>query len=409
MYIENHLSGDDMQRAHDNSPKPPPPKLLAGSYLSLLEAINIFTQESVHQVTTTLLNLSAREQAILGLYYRSIGFCRSVIELKSVVHQQRLTSAERSVIELYVDMELIHRNAILNGVEKFEAFTGVQKLKAARRMDTFFIENPDLDSVPSRATVHREFIQNNVSNIETTVEQLWGKGAKPVHWSGLDLVNRSKKLDKDIEYLVIKDYDRSNFAVHTGVAGILNLSPLNFEAMCAFALNIIGDCLLAELHILGKELKLADAIPNYTTILEELDKVQVYAFADKTLQALGSLSGTRQSSASDAGPRTGGAAWCSPAEDRQCCTRAGTCRSRYRSDRFQCRQGCRRAPQGSRRSVSVRRPSISSSQFHDWERRHRTQGWSGLGSIDALLRTRIRRGLLERRECARAGVGAVST
>ena len=74
VYIANDLSDDDMQRAHDVSPKPPPPTLLAGSYLALLEAVNIFTQESVHKLTTTLLNLSAREQAILGLSYRSIGF-----------------------------------------------------------------------------------------------------------------------------------------------------------------------------------------------------------------------------------------------------------------------------------------------------------------------------------------------
>lgn len=287
MYIANDLSDDDMQRAHDVSPKPPPPTLLAGSYLALLEAVNIFTQESVHTLTTTLLSLADREQAILGLYYRSIGFCRTAIELKSVIHQQTLTSAERSVIELYVDMELIHRNAIPNGIEKFKAFTDVQKLKAARRMEVFFAENPDLDSQPSKASAHREFIKNNATRIETAVEQLWGKGAKPVDWSGLDLVNRSRKLDTNIEYLVIKDYDRRNFAVHTGLAGVLNLSPANFEAMCAFALNVIGDCLLAELHILGSELKLEAAIPNYATILEELDRVQVFAFADKTLQALG--------------------------------------------------------------------------------------------------------------------------
>jgi hypothetical protein len=71
------------------------------------------------------------------------------------------------------------------------------------------------------------------------------------------------------------------------VAGILNLSKEHFEGLCAFALNVIGDCILAELHILGKELKLAQAINNYEDALAELDRVQVYAFADKTLQALG--------------------------------------------------------------------------------------------------------------------------
>jgi hypothetical protein len=44
---------------------------------------------------------------ILGLYCRSVGFCRAASELQSVVHQQSLTSAERSVIELYVDMKLV--------------------------------------------------------------------------------------------------------------------------------------------------------------------------------------------------------------------------------------------------------------------------------------------------------------
>ena len=39
-----------------------------------------------------------------AVYYRSIGFCRTAIRLKSAIHQQTLTSAERSAIELYVDL-----------------------------------------------------------------------------------------------------------------------------------------------------------------------------------------------------------------------------------------------------------------------------------------------------------------
>jgi len=292
MYIENYLTDDDMQRAHDKSPKPPPATLLASSYLCLLEAIDIFTQESVNRITSALIGLTPRETVVLGLYYRSIGFCRSAIELKSAIHQQSLTSAERSVIELYADMELIHRDTIPHGVDKFLLFIDWQKLRAARRMDKFFADNPDLDTKPSHATAHREFMKRETSRIEQEMERLWGKTkrgdlVKPEHWSGLNLHERAAKLDKTIELLVMKDYDRRNFSVHTGLTGVVNLSKENFEAMCAFALNLIGDCVLAELHILGKELKLASAIKNYDEILEELDRVQVYAFADKTLQSLG--------------------------------------------------------------------------------------------------------------------------
>ena len=162
-------------------------------------------------------------------------------------------------------MELIHRDVIENAIEKFDAFTDVQKLKAARRIDQFFAANPGLDQNPSRATAHRAFIKNNANRIEAAVEKLWGVDKKgklntPEHWSGQNLIDRSKPLGKDVAYLVVKDYDRRNFAIHTGVAGILNIGKENFEALCAFALNVIGDCMLAELHVLGKELKLVGAI-----------------------------------------------------------------------------------------------------------------------------------------------------
>jgi hypothetical protein len=292
VFVQDNLTEAHMQRAHDNSPNPPPPTLLAGSYLALLEAIDIFTQESVNPVAQGLLNATNREKIILGLYYRSLGFCRTAIELKSVAHQQSLTSAERSVIELRVDMELIHRNLVANGVEKFVAFTDYQKLRAARRIDEFFTRNPGLDTNPSHATPHRQFIQNNTARIEADVERFWGRNAqgrlnKPEHWSGQNLIDRSATLADEIRLMVIKDYDRRNFAVHTGLAGVFNLTRENFEAMCAIALEIIGKCMVAELHILGDELRLVQAIPNYTQSLDLVDTIQVYAFCDKVLQSLG--------------------------------------------------------------------------------------------------------------------------
>jgi hypothetical protein len=38
MYFDNHLTDDDLQRAHDISPNPPPAMPMAGSFCSLLEA-----------------------------------------------------------------------------------------------------------------------------------------------------------------------------------------------------------------------------------------------------------------------------------------------------------------------------------------------------------------------------------
>lgn len=93
------------------------------------------------------------------------------------------------------------------------------------------------------------------------------------------------KLDKDIEYMVMKDYDRRNFYLHTGLTGIFNLNVHNFEQLRMFALTLIGECMLKELAILGNELKLSQALPGYDDALATIEKVQTFAFADKVLQA----------------------------------------------------------------------------------------------------------------------------
>ena len=58
--------------------------------------------------------------------------------------QQSITSAERSVLELYVDMELLHRDSIEHSVTKVLTFVDFQKLKAAKRVDRFYREHPAL-------------------------------------------------------------------------------------------------------------------------------------------------------------------------------------------------------------------------------------------------------------------------
>lgn len=57
---------------------------------------------------------------------RAIGHV--VPRLNSLVHQQTVTSAERSVIELWLDIKLLHQNVLTDGPERLFAFGGYQKL-----------------------------------------------------------------------------------------------------------------------------------------------------------------------------------------------------------------------------------------------------------------------------------------
>ena len=52
MYFVNNLTDDDFQRVHDTCSNPPPAMLMAESFAALLEAIDIYTYEAVHPVTS---------------------------------------------------------------------------------------------------------------------------------------------------------------------------------------------------------------------------------------------------------------------------------------------------------------------------------------------------------------------
>ena len=119
------------------------PAITAGTAVTLLEAIDLFTQEYVIPITTDR-QTADRDKVIVGLFYRSLGFVKSAIALTSVVHQQSITSAERSVLELYIDIELLHRKVIEHDVTKILTFVDWQKLKAARRVDSLYAKYPDL-------------------------------------------------------------------------------------------------------------------------------------------------------------------------------------------------------------------------------------------------------------------------
>src|SRR5262245_61145467 len=198
MKIINNLSNDDMLRSMQI---PHTPTLLAGAFLCLVEACDHFATETVNPLLQSLKGMDQRRTAFAGLHYRIQGFCKTVTLLKSAAHQQSITSAERTVLELYVDMELLHQNVFKDGLDRFITFIDAQKLKAARRVVKFFVENPTLDATPSYAEPHHGFIKGWEALTEAKAEILWGKtkAGKPVlpeHWTQLNLPDRAAKLGK---------------------------------------------------------------------------------------------------------------------------------------------------------------------------------------------------------------------
>lgn len=282
MLFENHLTAEDMERAAKLELTPP---VLAGAYMSQLNAIEAFWADIVHPFVHHRDSWPPRQLAVATLSDRAIGHGRVVPRLNSLVYQQTVTSAERSVIELWLDIRLLHQNVIADGAQRLFAFGEYQKLLSAKRTDRFFLEYPELDESPSAALPHRGFIAKEGARIDAQTQKLWAK--PPDHWSGMKLKERAKAVGPEAQLKVAHGYDMRNFASHTGVAGVLNVPSSTFELIYNQSVANIADCTMDILKVLGVELDVSKTVAEYDYIVEYFSDLHSFCLCDALLRGAG--------------------------------------------------------------------------------------------------------------------------
>ena len=153
------------------------------------------------------------------MFWRLHCLTLSALKLSEPTDFQSRSAASRSAIEIYSDIELVHRNLPADAVARFHAFSDTQRLRAARNIVRFLNDNSDLDQQPSPYDPQREFIGKHEARIDKQTAALWGvqKNGAPVnpdHWTGRDLKARAASLGKDFEWLVHEGYDHRNWLIH---------------------------------------------------------------------------------------------------------------------------------------------------------------------------------------------------
>lgn len=288
MRFENLLTNEDIERAAKLTVTP---QIMTGAAMSQLNAIEAFWTDIIHPYIHQHETLPFRQLAMASLGDRLIGHARVVPKLNSLVYQQTATAAERSVIELWLDIQLLHRNVFADGVERLFAFAEYQKLQSAKRTVRFFAEHPHLDESPSAALPHQAYITANAARIDARTFELWGtpgkKPPRPEHWSAMNVPDRAKAVTPEAQLLVLHGYDMRNFAVHAGVAGIMNVPATAQELVFVQSVANVAKCLLEALRIMGTELEIPHGVEAYNGIVDYLDDLMAYAVSDAVLRLQG--------------------------------------------------------------------------------------------------------------------------
>ena len=292
MQITHTLTKQDVERATKITNEP---KFVAEAHQQSMRSIDHYIGSFVMPQMQGTVRKSTMEIAIFGLYYRLLAFMKTALVLSHPWNFQTLSGMSRSVIEIYIDMELIHREKIPDAVHRFNTHADALKLRAARRMTDFYSKHPELPCDQASLEVHKSFISENAAAIDDASKGLWGWNQKfqranvPDHWGGWEfsLPKRAKELGVTFEQLVTDQYDMRNFHIHSGVAGTSFQNTETMTATCALAYPVINTCLLGATRIIGDVLRLHRVVQNFFVSLRNLEELAGYILADVKLQMRG--------------------------------------------------------------------------------------------------------------------------
>jgi hypothetical protein len=226
------------------------------------------------------------------LHLRSANLLASICRLDGTPHFQSIAAAARALFEVSLDMALLNNDSTSESVQRLEAFTRVERFRAAEKLVKFYVSHvppPDL-SLTTRQAVVADQVER--AAIEQFRDQFWSTQKKRGRWPQQcsafpNVAERAKHVGPAWEERYVRHYAGLSWHVHGGFVGVEELSKDSFDIMASDAHRLAVDTGLESYRTLGRELLISRAMPEWAERLEFLDRVIAQELVDQRLQAAG--------------------------------------------------------------------------------------------------------------------------
>ena len=238
-------------------------------------ALRDFVDSKVAPVLYAQVQTSPFEEALVGLYFRMILWCRSLALLDEPDHFQAVRAGARAAFELHLDIHLLDQDPA--GAEKMFAFTKVWKYRSAQKLMNFVAARTlPLDHPAFR---HQRTLVSDPGKLleyDELMRQHWPQQAArettPQNWAGKTIDALAREGGPEFELRYREEYGLASQFVHSGIVTIDNMSREALVIAYARGRLLFQESLLKATSIVAGSLHLFDAIPNLKTSLDELEK-----------------------------------------------------------------------------------------------------------------------------------------
>lgn len=238
-----------------------------------------------------LLTLNNKERAVVGTYYRMYLWMRSLADLKSVVHFQAAAAGARTTFELLLDMKLVAVDETGQSVERFHAFSEIEKYRVAKKHVEFCEANPTTKKYGF--SQRQKYVQasGREQRVLRTVVRLWGTNRKgkpnwPKHWTGKDIPGRLRGLPLEYREFYHWLYPVLSWYIHAGSTAYVGFSTEGLEAALGISHSVAQEMFHEASLICATETKLITAAEWLRESFDELKGAPLRGLTPKQVKIL---------------------------------------------------------------------------------------------------------------------------
>lgn len=249
---------------------------IINAYFDVMMNCYDFAKTEIMPIISNTKTLTHRESAFIGLYSRLYLNLKTLVKLNHNSHFQAHAILTRTILEILVDIEMLSRDKTDTSINRFHAYTEIQKYKSAINI---------INDSKSNVKIKRYFVLIKVSQLkkfarrpkkeeemEALIKTNWAlnlkEGLRLKHWSGQpNLKDRMKSISPKYHCAYLELYPMLSWYTHSGSAGYTGKKVDFFS-------GIIGTCSKINIlffqsatKILKREIKLVKKINNINQII----------------------------------------------------------------------------------------------------------------------------------------------
>jgi hypothetical protein len=246
-----------------------------------------YMREANQNLLDTLMDPSERETAMHGSFLRAASWMMSLKKLKHPSDVQAIVTCNRSLLEITVDIILLHGDKTEAAASRMYWWEESAKLKSAEAIVAYYSKG-----VPDAYSPQIGFIANRKAMIEAQRTALWN-GRHPIRWTDRNLLEDVREADRVPGAEVGKErghtlteyyeteYRRMNWYVHgSALASVRGLAPATFVCVCGLAFKACSDLAWLCTKLILTDFGFAKHLPGIEDQWEGLRQERLLAYGD---------------------------------------------------------------------------------------------------------------------------------